>query len=168
MTRRARDGFRPPAVRCDRHAVGVCVVTRGLLGLRAAVGFDPSKGSARAGAVDAVGLRRRAAIDQVCRIAVRNPQIVSVGRHYGADGRLLRGGRPPEQGWLRGDSQCRQGRHRPDRSQPPSGLCGLLRVRARARGLLRAGQHTRASECQGRSKSHPLSPVEKSPPSVGG
>ena len=41
---------------------------------------------------------RTVSIDHVCGMAVRNPQIVSVGRHYGLDDRDLRPGRPESKG----------------------------------------------------------------------
>jgi transposase len=72
---------------------------------------------------------RTISIDQVCGVAVRNPQVVSVGRHYGLTIATCVPGGSGEQGRLGGDGPDRQGRPGPDRPLPARGLRGLRRAR---------------------------------------
>jgi hypothetical protein len=84
---------------------------------------------------------RTVSIDHVCGIAVRNPRIVSVGRHYGL---TIATCRPAEQGRLGGDGPGREGRSGGDRAQPARRIRRVRRTRGRVRRALRAGQHARA------------------------
>ena len=60
---------------------------------------------------------RTVSTDHIAGIAVRNPQIVSVARHYGLVGRDVRARRSAEQGRLGGDGPDRPRRSGGDRSQ---------------------------------------------------
>jgi transposase len=83
--------------------------------------------------------------DHIAGIAVRNPQIVSVARHYGLSiETCVR--RPAEQGRLRGDGPDREGRSCPDRAQPARRIRGLRAARAGLPGVLRPRQRARAPD----------------------
>ena len=61
-------------------------------------------------------------VDHVCGIAVRNPQIVQVARHYGVTITTCVPADPQSKGGSEATVQDREGRSGPDRSQPPVGL----------------------------------------------
>lgn len=88
---------------------------------------------------------RMVSVDQVCGIAVRNPQIVSVARHYGLTIATCVPADPQSQGRLGGHGQDRHRRSGPDRSQPAERIRGLRRAGGGVRDVLRPGQRPRAS-----------------------
>ena len=86
---------------------------------------------------------RTVSIHQVCGIAVRNPQIVSVARHYGLTIATCVPGDPQSKGGSVATVRV-AGRSVPDRPQPAVGLWVLRRARGRVRGVLRPGERARA------------------------
>ncbi len=87
---------------------------------------------------------RTVSVDHVAGVAVRHPEIVAVGRHYGMSHPHLRARRSAVQGWVGGDRADRQGRPRPDRGQPGRGVSGVRAARSRLPELVRAGQRPTA------------------------
>jgi transposase len=64
-------------------------------------------------------------VEPVAGIAVRNPTIVEVSRHYGLTIATCEPADPQSKGRQRGDGEDREGRSGPDRSQPPGGVSVL-------------------------------------------
>ncbi len=83
--------------------------------------------------------------DHVARIAVRNPLIVDVGRHYGLTIRTCVPADPQTKGGVRGDGPDRQGRPRADGGEPARPVPHVRGVGDGLPGVLRRGQHPRAS-----------------------
>jgi transposase len=87
---------------------------------------------------------RTVSVDQVCGIAVRNPRIVEVGRHYGLTIATCVPADPESKGGSEATVRIAKGRAGADRAQPQAGLRIVRRAGARVRALLRARERARA------------------------
>jgi transposase len=87
---------------------------------------------------------RTVSVDHVCGIAVRNPQIVEVARHYGLTIATCVPADPQSKGRQRSDGPDRESRSGLDRSQPPGGLWVVRRAGGGVRGVDGRREHPAA------------------------
>ena len=111
---------------------------------------------------------RTVSVDHVCGIAVRNPQIVAVGRHYGLSIATCVPSDPQSKGGSEATVRIAKADLVPTEPQSPRGVWVLRGARAGVRGVLRAGEHARApghapstggDARQERERLHPLPAV---------
>jgi len=87
---------------------------------------------------------RTVSVDHVCGIAVRNPQIVEVARHYGLTIATCVPADPQSKGGSEATVRVAKADLVFDRSQPPAGLELVWRVGGGVRGVHGACQHETA------------------------